>query len=409
MNWTGTVDEINEIEEDITSLREDIEELRDDITLQRQDIQEISDRITYLEQQREDFLEKVRLNAATSYEMNEVESSLFTARSNLRQAQAELNVLVNNLNRQVQRRESLEAEVQQFRTGEIGLETYYSPVSGIVQNISIKDNQQAFRSDQILSIKPNNADVYIFSVIDREDAEYTQPGMSMNIEFDNGLESVGIIRNSYDARENLIDHFEQTGSLTTEYVVVELAPADSTTRAQWLDLDRSGLSVFKRKVGGNEMDSVNEYSSSGTNTTDGAKVKRLQPESDSVSVQSDQSEASQPATSTEQEPAATTTSTVPGTNSAKVEGYGLLGEEFYDQLEGYTINLYSFEDRERASEVSGEIKNEGYRVDVHPVTMQQKEFWRVAVGQFKTIEDALAAAETLPASVGKDYFIHRIQ
>jgi multidrug resistance efflux pump len=408
MNWTGTIEEIEDIQENITELQEDIEELQDDVTLKRQDIQEIEGRIAYLEQQRNEFLEKVRLNAATSYELDEVESSLFTARSNLRQAQSELNVLMNNLNRHIQRRESLEAEVQEFRLRENGFHTYYSPVSGIVQNISIRDNQQAFRSDQILSIKPNNADVYIFSVFDREDAGYTQPGTTMNIEFDNGLESVGIVRNSYDARENLIDHFEQTGSLTTEYLVVELVPADSATRSQWLQLDRTGLSVFKRKVGGNEVTDANRSTSNEIGSSDGTGEQRLLQETESDSVESSQLGVSNPAPTPQQESVETTTPSDLNTNANNVE-YGLQGETFYDQLEGYAIILYSLEDLERATEISDNIKSEGYRVDVHPVTISNKEFWRVAVGQFRTIEDALAAAETLPASVGKEYFIHRIQ
>lgn len=412
MNWTGTIDEIEEIEDNIASVQQDIEELQDDIILQRHDIDEIRDRLAYLEQERNDFREKVRLNVATFHELDEVESSLFTARSNLRQARSELNVMVNSLGRHVQRRESLEGKVQELRMGENGFQTYYSPVSGIVQNILIRDHEQAFRSDQILSIKPKNADVYIFSVIDREDAEHTQPGMVMNIEFDNGLESVGIIRNSYDARENLIDHFEQTGSLTTEYVVVELVPEDSAMHEQWLGLDRSGLSVYKRKVGGNEVASLDNKSlsnSNGTNTKDRADVQRLEPGPNTVTLQSDRAEVPQPETPSGAESSETASSTENGISVDNTEGYGLLGNTFHDQLDGYTINLYSLEDRERATEISGDIKSEGYRVDVHPVTIQQKEFWRVAVGQFKTIEDALIAAEKLPESMGKDYFINRIQ
>jgi len=86
-----------------------------------------------------------------------------------------------------------------------------------------------------------------------------------------------------------------------------------------------------------------------------------------------------------------------------------LGGSFIDQLDGFTINLYSFKDLEKASDVSSEIKNQGYRVDVNPVSINNTEYWRVTVGQFRTIENAHKAAETLPAPLKEEYFIHRIK
>ena len=92
---------------------------------------------------------------------------------------------------------------------------------------------QVFKSDQILRIKPNNADVYIYAVVDREDAEYTAAGTGIKIEFDDGTHSSGVVRRSYDAREDVIEHFRQTGYLTNDFLVLELIAPDSTTRADW--------------------------------------------------------------------------------------------------------------------------------------------------------------------------------
>lgn len=401
MDWTGTIEKIEEIEEDRVDVEEEIQELRDDITLKRQSIQELQERIAFLEQEKEDFREKVRLNAATSYELNDVESSLFTARSNLRQAESELNVLINSRIRRVEKRENLASEIQELQLGENRLQTYNSPITGVINNISVRENQQAFRSDQILSIKPDNADVYIFSVFDREDAEHIQPGTVMDIEFDNGTKSTGVIRSSYDARENLIDHFEQTGSLTTDYLIVELAPVDSVTRAQWLQLDRSGLSVFSRKVGNREMRSSSEYSSNQISTSDGAEKQPIQTAPDSMnSTQPDQSSASQKSTSAGEEPAE---------NKVNNVEYGLFGDTYYDQLDGFTINLYSFEDREQADKMAVDIKNKGYRVDIIPAAIEDKQLWRVSVGQFETSEDAQVAAEDISNFTSEEYFINRIQ
>lgn len=415
MNWTDTTDdEIEKLAEDITDEQEQIEELEDDVTLQRQSIREIQDRIAFLEQKKENFLEKVRLNAATSYEVDEVESSLFNARSNLRQAQSELNVLANNLNRHIQNRNNLQENLQELESGDSSLKTYYSPVSGRVYNISVSDNQQAFRSDPIVSIKPDRADVYIFSVFDREDAEYIQPGTVMKIEFDNGQESEGVIRSSYDARENLIDHFEQTGSLTTEYSVVEVVPIDSTTRAQWLDLDRSGLSIYRKKVGRKEVNppdqNMGRSDSDISSVENGIEEDNRQSMSDSNVKENEKNVTAKPSESSDDE-------LVEPIGDAKINQipekkdseYGLKGDSFYDQLTGYSINLYTFEDKIKASHTSKEMKKEGYRVNIHEVTINDQNLWRVSVGQFKTIEDARMAAESLPATLADNYFINRLQ
>lgn len=398
MDWTGDASqEIENLQDNIVDEQEEIDEIQDDITLQRQSIQEIEGRISYLEEQREDFLERIRLNAATSFEVQEVENSLFTARSNLREAQAELNVLINNLNRHIQSRENLQANVEEFQTGENRVQTFYSPVSGRIYNISVNDNQQAFRTDQIVAIKPDQADVYIFSVFEREDAEYVQPGTVMNIEFDNGQESEGVIRSSYDARENLIDHFEQTGSLTTEYIVVEVVPLDSTARSQWLELDRSGLQIFRKKVGRDEAN-IPDQTASRANSEIGSAERNVvesnnQTESVSDSIQ--QSSESEMASAI-QEPA------------DNHPAYGLMGNSLHDQLAGYSINLYTFKDRDKATTAQENMKKEGYRVGVQPVTIDGEELWRVFVGQFETEEDAQAAAESLPAAIADNYFINRM-
>jgi len=412
INWDGIIEEIEEIEEEIADVKEEVQELDNEITLKRQSIQEYQKRIILLEQDKEDLQEKIRLNAATSYELNDLERSLFTARSSLRRAQSELSILINNRNRRIEKREALASEVKELQSEENRLQTYNSPASGVINNISVRENQQAFRSDQILSLKPDNADVYIFSVFDRKDAEHVQPGTVMNIEFDNETKSVGVIRSTYDARENLIDHFEQTGSLTTDYLVVELAPLDSVTRALWFQLDRSGLSVFRRKVGNRGERSSDEAFSSQINTADETEYESVPSESDSTIItQSDQVLTSTTSTSAEQESA---TSSAPDANktnelSGVNDKYGLLGGSFIDQLDGFTINLYSFKDLEKASDVSSEIKNQGYRVDVNPVSINNTEYWRVTVGQFRTIENAHKAAETLPAPLKEEYFIHRIK
>src|SRR5690625_6882821 len=96
-----------------------------------------------------------------------VSTALFEANEAQVIYRAELSVLRDSRNRQAGRISAAEERLQFILEGR-GPEAYTSPVAGGVQELWLGESQEASRTDEILSILPNDADVYILSLFNRK-------------------------------------------------------------------------------------------------------------------------------------------------------------------------------------------------------------------------------------------------
>jgi len=89
--------------------------------------------------------------------------------------------------------------------------------------------------------------------------------------------------------------------------------------------------------------------------------------------------------------------------------YGLTGVVNSQANDGYTLVLFSLSNRQSAMEKYQLYRDQGYRSLVSPVTSERYGLmWRVSIGQFATVNEALSAVEELPTELAKDYFITKI-
>lgn len=89
--------------------------------------------------------------------------------------------------------------------------------------------------------------------------------------------------------------------------------------------------------------------------------------------------------------------------------YGLKGELNSDANDGYTIVVYSMQDQQKAKQLSNGLKQEGYRTMMVPANIDSTRYWRVAIGQFPSIDEAQTTAEELPEPYSNNFFIKRIK
>ena len=89
--------------------------------------------------------------------------------------------------------------------------------------------------------------------------------------------------------------------------------------------------------------------------------------------------------------------------------YGLMGEVDTRANDGYTMVLFSLSNRQSAMEKYELYRSAGYRSLLSPVNSSRFGLmWRVSIGQFSTVEQALEVAKELPKETIKDYFITKI-
>lgn len=445
-NWELQKEAREELLREIERINLDIASVEDQILLKEQEIESALNRISYLEELQQNYQDRVRLDLATHLELTEVSTALFEANEALVTYRAELSVLRDSRNRQAGRISAAEERLQFILEGR-GPESYTSPVAGVVQELWLGESQEAFRTDEILSILPNDADVYILSLFKRKDAPGLMPGTLMDIHFDSGEKSFGLIRKTYDPRQNNGDEINQMTELQNDHMVVELIPADESARRLWLKMDRSGVEVrksqFSRKRSGKLSDEPGENNPSAlhnrekegdvnlaTLSTNRAGIGRLPgkvEETDEQSgpgIEQDDTGLTQPrdaeekAGSDSQQLGDGTTPATPShlekgeaqaaSESQPYSDFGLFGGQFAAGVDGFSIIVASLNKKELADDTASQLKEEGYRVAVVPAMVNGVRYHRVALGQFETENSALEAAASIPPALAEDYYIRKM-
>lgn len=89
--------------------------------------------------------------------------------------------------------------------------------------------------------------------------------------------------------------------------------------------------------------------------------------------------------------------------------YGLRGGASPRVEDGYTIVVHSLRDEAKVRSLNEQLQQEGYRTVISKASIMDTTFWRLGLGQFKTIKDATEASQQLPDPYRSNHFIKRIQ
>lgn len=108
----------------------------------------------------------------------------------------------------------------------------------------------------------------------------------------------------------------------------------------------------------------------------------------------------------------TETDTGPASQTATTESgsYGLLGPEEELLYGAYTIVLHSISNRDRALLEKSVLESKNYKATVWQANVGDGQLnWRIGVGQFETVSEALSAIPSLPDPYQEDHFIIKIR
>jgi|GEM_PF-1127072 len=89
--------------------------------------------------------------------------------------------------------------------------------------------------------------------------------------------------------------------------------------------------------------------------------------------------------------------------------YGLYGELAETEGDIFTIVVHSLESQNVASRTADELRSDGFRISVTEVNVDGQTYYRVGIGQFPTVQEALQEATTLPDPFNNQNFIQRLQ
>jgi hypothetical protein len=85
--------------------------------------------------------------------------------------------------------------------------------------------------------------------------------------------------------------------------------------------------------------------------------------------------------------------------------YGVNGNWNPEMTSGYTIIVHSLASENDANQIAGELKSSGLRTSVLSVVVNGINYYRVAIGQFTTRNDASSTASELPSPLNRSFFV----
>jgi len=89
--------------------------------------------------------------------------------------------------------------------------------------------------------------------------------------------------------------------------------------------------------------------------------------------------------------------------------YGLRDGDVSQAAEGYTIVVHSLKDESKAKGLESDFNRSGYLTILDKAVVNGQTYWRVGLGQFKTVADAQQAAKQLPESYRENHFIRKFK
>lgn len=104
--------------------------------------------------------------------------------------------------------------------------------------------------------------------------------------------------------------------------------------------------------------------------------------------------------------------TVPTTKETEKESgssvYGLKGTKSTTGNKSYTIVVHSLRSQSKVERIQKRLDDDGYRTFISNTTVDGVTYWRLGLGQFKTVQDAMDAAQKLSEPYKSHHFIKRI-
>lgn len=247
-----TRDEKRRLQEQILNVEGDIQQRQAQLSNSR-------DRLKYYRQQKELVQKEIRLGVSNIRDLRAIERDIMSEKQDsalaasrlqvLRQEKSTLQEWMNapqmfNLFAEI----GMEGQMSGEQAGEQGNESieFTSPSQGVVERVSKNASELAMRSESIVTIKKKTKEIFIRAIFERDGLEYISEGDTLNVDFDNGSESGGVVI-GFDTPQ--ISNWDVVGigeyGNINKYAVVRLKPVDEKAFDTWQKNSNVGLTIRK--------------------------------------------------------------------------------------------------------------------------------------------------------------------
>lgn len=124
---------------------------------------------------------------------------------------------------------------------------FSSPVTGLVTGVHKADTELSLKSERVITILSDNTNLKIQAILEQQDGKHLSIGDQMNVTFDNGERSSGIISDIY-AAESVVDRPTSSSNNALKFsiqLIAELKPENATELRKWKANNKMGVTVTK--------------------------------------------------------------------------------------------------------------------------------------------------------------------
>ncbi len=246
--------------EEQRQISERLLDLKSAINTKRAELESVADQLVYYHAQKELVEKEIKLDLSSFRDLRAIEQKIVAMNAQMTVDSEKLNAFYQqkafveawknttavkeNYSSFVNLVEELPGEATPLE-GTFEPTIYAAPVEGVIDQIEKSSSELAVRSESILTIRRKVTDVFIQVIFPRNSLREVEQGDFMNIEFDNGVKSKGLISGFYTPK---ISNWDMVGIAEYElndYVLMRLNPTDDNSSDIWEANSNIGVTVSK--------------------------------------------------------------------------------------------------------------------------------------------------------------------
>lgn len=224
------------------------------IQLKKSDRKGIQTLIELKKAELEALKQRVYLGSELSHKIEPIKAKIQELENEKTSLSAEIRVLNNYLYRlkkqeelaMSQKLDRVKFEIEARAAFESLILYYTTPITGLIGQIHKEENEVCYRSESVMTIHKLGV-IKIKAYFLPEFADDIAIGDEVEVLFEDGSESKGVIQNFYISTYPLPPEFQKRYEPTTRSIVVDIVPKDELEAENWLSYYKMSVKVVKSR------------------------------------------------------------------------------------------------------------------------------------------------------------------
>ncbi|MFN1835730.1 HlyD family secretion protein [Balneola sp. MJW-20] len=249
LEWNQTIDSLDNLKKRILQYQDDLDKVQGDLRLKQKELDQARSELIYYQDRLEMVKREIRLGVASVSDLKSIEDRLVSLRTKVENSNEQASLIRQQRNRlqaliaDPYANEGSEA-LKKVQTMKM---IFSSPVEGVVTAVHKNDTELGLKSERVITILSENTNLKVQAIFDQEDGKHLNIGDKMNVSFDNGQKSSGIITDIY-AAESVVDRPSSSSNNALKFsiqLIAELKPENAQELKTWKANNKMGVTVTK--------------------------------------------------------------------------------------------------------------------------------------------------------------------